>query len=200
MWNIRIILKVILYVCPFSFTEYFCIFPDQWHHFPIVTEPWIGSLRASFIAADWQVRVFWSSGLVDRPSGHMYVRTITLSGCMYILSHYILFSSQAWLAFHRKTCALSASPEELSPYNSPRRGSPGTWNYSYDWTAWGITQTKTVSSNNWEAYNLGVHSTLVTRFHCTQQLWDTGRAGFLNSPGDFGWLDLPRWDTAAFPG
>ena len=45
--------------------------------------------------ADWQVRVFWLSGLVDRPSYRLYVSTITLYGCMNRLSRYTPFYSQA---------------------------------------------------------------------------------------------------------
>ena len=41
-----------------------------------------GSLGALFVLADWQLRVFWSFGLIDRPSDRLYVRTIPLSGCM----------------------------------------------------------------------------------------------------------------------
>ena len=47
-----------------------------------------GSLGASFVSADWRVRVFWSSGLVDRPYDCLYVRTIPLFGCMNISSRY----------------------------------------------------------------------------------------------------------------
>ena len=142
--------------------------------------PWIGYLGASFVSSDWQVRVFWLSGLIDGPSDRLYVRTITLLGCMERRSHYIPFPSQAWMACHRKTCALSASPEELPPYIIPHWGPPGTWTFSDDWTAWGFPHTKKVSSNNLEAYNLGVCSTLVTRFQRIQQLQNTGRSGFLN--------------------
>ena len=47
-----------------------------------VTGPRSGSLVASLVPVGWQVRVFGISGLIDRPSDHMYVRTIPLSGCM----------------------------------------------------------------------------------------------------------------------
>ena len=43
---------------------------------------------------DCQVRVFGSSGSVDRPSDRLSVRTIPLSGSMERCSWYILFSSQ----------------------------------------------------------------------------------------------------------
>ena len=42
-----------------------------------------GVLGASFVTADWQVRMFGLSGLVDRPYKRMYVRTIPLFRCMY---------------------------------------------------------------------------------------------------------------------
>ena len=48
----------------------------------VVMGPLRGSLGASFVSADWRVRVLWSSGLVDRPSDLLYVHTITLSRCM----------------------------------------------------------------------------------------------------------------------
>ena len=55
---------------------------------------WRGSLGSSFVSADWRVRVLWSSGILDRPSDDLYVRTITMSGCIDRLSCYIPFSSQ----------------------------------------------------------------------------------------------------------
>ena len=36
----------------------------------------------SVVPLDWQVRVFGSSDLVDRPSVCLSVRTIPMSGCM----------------------------------------------------------------------------------------------------------------------
>ena len=161
-----------------------------------VTGTWRGGLGASFVSVDWRVRVFWCSGLVYRPSERLYVRTIPLAGCMDIWSSYIQFSSQTWLACLRKTCASSASPEELPLYGSPRQGPPGPWKFSDDWTAWGVPQTEKVSSKDWEAYTLSAYSTLITQFQCTQQLQNTVWAGFLNALGDFCWLDLPRWTTA----
>ena len=49
-----------------------------------------GSMGTAFVLADFQVRVFWSSGTVDRPSVYMYIRTIPLSGYMYRRYHYTL--------------------------------------------------------------------------------------------------------------
>ena len=40
----------------------------------------------------------------------------------------------------------------------------------------GILPNETVSSKNWEAYNLGLHSTLITRFHLTQAFTKKTRA------------------------
>ena len=162
--------------------------------------PWRGSLGESLVLADSWVRMFWSSGLVDRPSDRLYVRTIPLSGCMDRRYCYAPFSSKTWLACHSKTCALAASPEELPPYGIPRQGPPGTWNVLDVWTAWGVPQTETVSSMNWEAYNLGASSTLVTRFYRKQQQWNTFLSGFLNSPGDFCWLESPIRATAVLRG
>ena len=39
-------------------------------------------LGASLVSADWRVRVFDIYGIIDRPSDHLYVHTITLSVCM----------------------------------------------------------------------------------------------------------------------
>ena len=88
-----------------------------------------GSLGTLFVLADWQVRVFWSSGLVDRPSDLLYIRTIFLSEWMDRISRYIPFYSQAWMACHMKNCALAASPKELFPYGIPRQEPPGPWKF-----------------------------------------------------------------------
>ena len=42
----------------------------------------------SFVPADWQVRLFGTSGIANRLYEHIYVRTITMSGCMEIQSRY----------------------------------------------------------------------------------------------------------------
>ena len=47
-----------------------------------------------FVSEDWRVRVFWSSGIVDRPSKRLYVLTIPLSGCMDRHFRYTPFSSK----------------------------------------------------------------------------------------------------------
>ena len=47
-----------------------------------------GSLGVLFVLEDWQVRVFWLSGLVDRPSDRLCIHTIPLSGCMERRSRY----------------------------------------------------------------------------------------------------------------
>ena len=53
-----------------------------------VMGPRRGSLRASLVSVDLQVRVLWSSDLVDRPSDYLYVCTIPLSGFMDRQSRY----------------------------------------------------------------------------------------------------------------
>ena len=52
-----------------------------WYQHP-VTGPWRGSLGASLVSADSRVRVFWLSGLVDRPSERLYVHTYVILLCM----------------------------------------------------------------------------------------------------------------------
>ena len=54
-----------------------------------------GSTRTSFVPADWQVRVFGPSGLIDIPYGCMYVQSIHMSGCLDIRSHYTPSYSQS---------------------------------------------------------------------------------------------------------
>ena len=51
-------------------------------------DPWRRSLGAPFVSSDWQVRVLWSYGLVDRPFDCLCVRNINLSGCMDRRSRY----------------------------------------------------------------------------------------------------------------
>ena len=100
------------------------------------------SLGESFVTVDWQVGVFDSYVLVDRTYDHLYARTIPLSGCIYIHSYYIPLSSQALMAFHKKTCALAASLDELYPYGSPFQGPPGTTrdlNFSREFNCLGRT-------------------------------------------------------------
>ena len=46
------------------------------------------SLGASSIPADWILRVFELSGIIDRPSDHISVRTIPMSESMDIYSRY----------------------------------------------------------------------------------------------------------------
>ena len=53
-----------------------------------VKGPWRVSQGASFVLKDWKVRVLWLFGIVDRPSKHIYVRTITMSGCVDRRSRY----------------------------------------------------------------------------------------------------------------
>ena len=45
-----------------------------------VMVPRRGSLGTLFISVDWQVRVFWSSSLLDWPSVHMYYSSVWVHG------------------------------------------------------------------------------------------------------------------------
>ena len=47
-----------------------------------VMGPMRGSLGASFVPADWQVRVVGSSRIVYRLYERLYLQTITMYGCM----------------------------------------------------------------------------------------------------------------------
>ena len=53
------------------------------------------SIRASFIVADWLVRVSRSSGLVYRPTDRLSIYNIPRYGCMYRFSHYPIIGG--WL-------------------------------------------------------------------------------------------------------
>ena len=63
-----------------------------------VMGPWRGSLGASFVLADWRVRVFGPSGIIGRPSDRLYVWTFPLYGWMERISRYIHFYSQSQLS------------------------------------------------------------------------------------------------------
>ena len=47
----------------------------------------VESMGASFVPANWQLRVSVLSDIVDIPSNHLSVSNIPLSGCMDILSN-----------------------------------------------------------------------------------------------------------------
>ena len=55
-------------------------------------------LGSSFVLADWQVRAFGTSGILDITSDHMYIRTITMFGCMGRRYRYTPFYYQACLS------------------------------------------------------------------------------------------------------
>ena len=55
-----------------------------------VMGPWSGSLEELFVALDWQLRVFWLSGIINIPSDHIYACTIPLYRCMERRSYYTL--------------------------------------------------------------------------------------------------------------
>ena len=62
----------------------------DWYEVVVVTGSIRGSLGASLVPLDWQVRVFRSSGIVDIPSDHLSAWNIPLSGYMDRRSHYTL--------------------------------------------------------------------------------------------------------------
>ena len=106
--------------------------------------------------------------------------------------HPLSFSSMTYLQM--KNLHFSCLPWRIIPSCQPPPGTTRALKISDSWTAWGVHQIKTVSSKNWEYYDLGTHSTLVPRFHCTQQLQNTVQAVCFNSTGDICWLDSPRWN------
>ena len=113
----------------------------------------------------------------------VHVHTISL--------HPLSFSSMTYLQI--KNLHFSCPPWRIIPLWQPPPGITRALDFSYDWTFWGIPQTKILSYKNWETYKLGINSTLVTWFRCTQQMRHTGQAGFLNSTGGLSWLESPRW-------
>ena len=63
-------------------------------NYPPIMEPSSRSLGASSVLEYWRVRVFSSFCMVDILSVCLSVRTIFLSGCIYICSCYIPLSYQ----------------------------------------------------------------------------------------------------------
>ena len=66
-----------------------------------VTGTLSGSLGGFLVLEDWQVRVFGKSGIVDRPSDRLYVRTIPQYGYMNRRYRYIPYYSRAIMAHYR---------------------------------------------------------------------------------------------------
>ena len=110
---------------------------------------WRGSLGALFVSTDWQVRVLWLSGIVYRPSEHMYISTTPLSGCMYRLSCYIPFYYQAWMYIWYYSCRRHNPLKNYPLTESPSGDHQGPENFPDNWTACGLPHTETVSSKNW---------------------------------------------------
>ena len=83
--------------------EYFKMTGRIFHTPFLIFETWNGakdqgSLMASPVPVDGQVRVFKPSGLIDRPSDCLSVRNIPLSVSMEIRFCYILFSYQVLIS------------------------------------------------------------------------------------------------------
>ena len=88
---------------------------------------------------------------------------------MGILSRHIPLSSQFWLPITGKPEGAKV-PWRVFPLCKTLLGSTRSLKPSDNWTSWGISQTKSVFSNNWYIYNLNSHSTFITRFHFTPAL------------------------------
>ena len=61
------------------------------------------------------------------------------------------------------------SHEELSPYDRILPESVRDLNFLYNWTSWGAPQTKSISSKNWDTYNLRELSPVTNWFNFTQK-------------------------------
>ena len=96
------------------------------------------------------------SDILDRTSDRLSAQTITLYGCMDRHSCYIPFYSQAQLYIWKDSCRIN-NPLKNYPLKSTPSGDHQGPDFSDNLTSWGTPQTETVSYNNWEAYNLGVH-------------------------------------------
>ena len=88
---------------------------------------------------------------------------------------------------------VSCLPWIIIPLQHTLPGYIRALNFSDEWTAWGIHQNEKEPSNNWGGYNLGTRSTVINRFHLTQNQQNMGRTIFSNPPGDLCWLYYPRW-------
>ena len=86
-----------------------------------VMGPWSWSQGVLLAPSDWQVRVFRTSGLVDRQSDRLYIRNIPLSGFMNRCSRYI--PNFEWIPVipiidKHKHILVSNSDDEVESFNS----------------------------------------------------------------------------------
>ena len=65
---------------------------------------------ASLVTADWRVRMCRLSGLVDILSGHLYVRTIPLPGCMDRRSRYKLLIVYCFISVMHQSYGFILNP------------------------------------------------------------------------------------------
>ena len=99
-------------------------------------DPWRGSLGALFVSVYFQVRVFWLSGIIYRPSDHMYIRTIPMSECMDRRSRYTLpekirdVEKPKMGTLKNGADSSSLSPKGQGVYNTPFKKKPKKWSES----------------------------------------------------------------------
>ena len=111
------------------------------------------------------VQTLWYCRQSILPSLHTYYLSLWLHG-QTLLLHLIFFSRMIGPATGNPALYLPL----LNNYilTEAPMGTTRDLNFSDNLTVWGVPQTKILSSKKSEAYNLGVHSTLVTKFHRTQ--------------------------------
>ena len=121
-----------------------------------------------FVLVYCWVRVFWSSGIVDRPSDRLYAYTITLFRRTDRCSRYNPFSYQAWLSIWKDSRRRQDLLENYPLTEAPTRDHQVPELFQTTELPGAFPTTEPLSSKKWESYNLGARSTWVTRFNITQ--------------------------------
>ena len=98
-----------------------CIVIFKYFVWALVMGSWSGSQGALAVPSDWQVRVFWMSGLIDRQSDRLYISTIPLYGCMDRRSCCIPFFLNNYCPFGRTTIGVRI-PSIIVPLRHPSIG------------------------------------------------------------------------------
>ena len=137
---------------------------------------YIGGPASEFVWFTWSL-IYWTDHLSIWNSAYIWMHGKTL------MLHPFTYQEQISLKVKH---GLGQNPLKNYPLKEePFRGLPGSWYFSDSWTDWGFPNTKSVSSKDWVDYNwcATLNSHHPVSYYI--KLKNTGRSGFLNSPGDF---------------